>query len=54
MDSSVIFKTPLRDTCQMLGWFFEKTHRHIGEFHEIISFAKPQEWQEFRLDILCV
>lgn len=24
---------------------------HIGEFHYILSHAKPQEWQEFRLDI---
>lgn len=34
----------------MLGWIFEKTYQ-FGEFHKIISFAKPQEWQEFRLEI---
>lgn len=28
-----------------------KRINHIGEFHEIISSAKPQEWQKFRLDI---
>ena len=34
----------------MLGWIFDKTYQ-FGEFHKIISFAKPQEWQEFRLEI---
>ena len=28
-----------------------KRINHIGEFHEIISSAKPQKWQKFRLDI---
>ena len=28
-----------------------KRINHIGEFHEIISSAKPQEWQKFSLDI---
>lgn len=31
-----------------------KSIAHIGEFHDILSTAKPREWQEFRLDIpLC-
>lgn len=24
---------------------------HIGEFHKILSSVKPQQWQEFRLDV---